>query len=87
MKRQHDQGNLLKKAFNLGLTVPEGSRDYDYHGSSIARVRWAWSCTLADPQVCSSEGKGECSLEMLWAFKTSKPTPSDSDIPPKRPHY
>lgn len=27
MKRQHDRGNLLKKAFNLGLTVPEGSRD------------------------------------------------------------
>lgn len=31
MKELHDQGNLQKKAFNLGFIIPEDNRVHDHH--------------------------------------------------------
>lgn len=31
VKRHHDQSDLQKKAFTLGLRVPEGGRAYSHH--------------------------------------------------------
>lgn len=86
VKRQNFQGNLLKKAFNLRLTVPEGSRDYGHHGKNIARIRQSWCCRCSREltsvsQVCSRERESQSAH-----WKPQNPHPVSDTPSPKRPH-
>lgn len=48
VKRNHDQSDLQKKAFNLGLRVPEGGRAYG-HPVGASQLRMAQGFETSKP--------------------------------------
>lgn len=91
--KHHDQGNLFKKHLIWGPCLQSERISYKFMTlvvGSRAAGRWpwlrnsSWELTCEIPTMRQRGGERE-STGMLWAFESTKPTPSDTS-PPARPH-
>lgn len=85
VKRLHVQGTLKKKAFNWGFVYSFRGWVRDHHDGEHGSMQADMTLEQRLRAYIWCTGREE-KLVVVWAFETSKSTPSDMP-PPRGPHF